>query len=147
MTKDLSASFTLLVTALMVVLPFGCGEAGDTGTGSTALEVTEFNDGECNRIVARALGDAQQCTPEDCACEEIEGAAIDFFGDQPFFDGPCTAAFAAGELNGLVGNAATQPAGPNAGAGKNIANVVCTSVATCDLCASVPPGTCVQCSP
>jgi hypothetical protein len=126
----------LAAAAVMLV---GCGEGGGDETGSLALEQTTA--GQCNSIVATALGSAQEClrvgcTPGDDACDAVTGAFMGFFGDPD-----CAAAFAAAELNGLPGNASFQPAGTPVG-GKHIPDIVCSGVVQCGLCPVAPSGLC-----
>ncbi|MBW1904858.1 MAG: hypothetical protein JRE45_19820 [Deltaproteobacteria bacterium] len=52
-----------------------------------------------------------------------------------FFGAPdCDAAFTAGELEGLPGNASTQPAGPDAGQPKHVQEVICNAIVVCGFC-------------
>ena len=132
----LTGSALLAATAFMIA---GCGEGSGDDIGSLALEQTTA--GQCNQIVATALGAAQECLrvgcePGDGACEEVSGAFSGFFGDDD-----CAAAFAAAELNGLPGNASFQPAGTPVG-GKHIPDVVCSGVVQCGLCPFAPPTLC-----
>ena len=94
-----------------------------------------------------SLGAAQSCwnfgcLPEDLECAEVGAAFLGFFGDPACFE-----AFANGELNGLPENASIQPNGPNAGQGKHMGDVICTSVAQCGFCgAAASVGVCrAQC--
>jgi len=114
----LSGSFTLLVTALMVTLSFGCGEGDETGSQSA-----ELNNGQCNRIVARSLGLAQQCNQSECSvdeCAELQ-AALDEWAPN------CAADFLAGELDGLTGSALGTSDDP-----KHIQEVLCGANEACD---------------
>ncbi|KPK13672.1 MAG: hypothetical protein AMJ62_14740 [Myxococcales bacterium SG8_38] len=93
-------------------------------------------EGECNRIVARALGSGQACynfgcLPTDSECIDVGSALLSFFGNLE-----CAEAYANGELDGLGGNAIVQPAGPNAGGTKHMQEVICTSIAECGFCAA-----------
>ena len=92
----LSGSFTLLVTALMVTLSFGCGEGVETGSQSA-----ELTNGQCNAIVARTLGLSQRCNQSDCSLEECAELQATFDEWVP----NCVADFVAGELDGLTGSA------------------------------------------
>ena len=127
----------LFAAALAITLSFGCGEGIEGETGSQSAELSK---GQCNAIVARALRPAQQCYNVGCdeaACEEAGQAFFDFFGS-PF----CAAAFAAGDLNGLPGNAS---ADPDTGEGKHVGGVICSAVVQCDFCAvAVPSGICAD---
>jgi len=106
-----------------------------TVAGSTPVAQADNATGTCNRIVANAMNTAQACwnfgcVPTDLECAEVGAALLGFFGAPG-----CGEAFANGELEGLPGNAAAQPAGaPDAGAAKHIQEVVCTSVADCGFC-------------
>jgi hypothetical protein len=142
MKKGISTSSALLVTAMMVTLSVGCGDgsAGDTGYIEAAQRQT--TNGTCNAIVATAMGAAQQCFNSGCmpggpACEEVTGALFGFFGNLD-----CATAFANDESNGLAGSASFQPAGPAAGTGKHIADVICAGVVQCGLCPVAPEGVC-----
>jgi hypothetical protein len=93
-------------------------------------------EGECNRIVATAVGSGQACynfgcVPTDSECIDVGSALLSFFGDPE-----CAEAYANGELNGLSGNAIIQPAGPDAGGAKHMQDVICTSIAECGFCAA-----------
>jgi len=121
--------------ALAITLSFGCGEGIEGETGSQSAELTA---GQCNAIVARALRPAQQCYNVGCdeaACEEAGQAFFDFFG-APF----CADAFAAGDLNGLPGNASVDPA---TGETKHVGEVICSAIIQCGFCpVAVPSGVC-----
>ena len=127
MKKCISASSALLVTAMMVTLSFGCGEGIEGDTGSQSAQLTN---GQCNAIVARSLGTAQQCNKFGCGledCIELQDTFNEFFGSG------CGGPLGLGELNGLPGNASTQPGrGPNAGGPKHIAEVICGAIEECD---------------
>jgi len=144
MKKCISASSALLAAAMMITLSSGCGETGDSASGSSGLtaEQSKANSkGTCNSIVARSLGTAQQCNKFDCSsppgeepsaeCIELSDTFVDFF----FSPADCGAALGMGELNGLPGNASTQPGnGPNAGGPKHIAEVICGAIEECGFC-------------
>ena len=102
--------------------------------------------GTCNAIVANAMNTAQQCWRGDCGaaeCLEVADTLFGFFGAQG-----CGDAFAAGELEGLPGNASAQPAGPDEGAPKHIQEVICNAVAVCGFCIpAVQLGICGQLCP
>ena len=90
---------------------------------------------------------AQQCWRGDCGAAECLEVADTLFG---FFDPEedCGAAFAAGELEGLPGNASVQPAGPDETAPKHIQEVICNSVKLCGFCGpAVQLGICGQLCP
>jgi hypothetical protein len=118
---------------MMVTLSFGCGEGIEGETGSQSAQLTV---GQCNAIVARALGTAQQCNQFGCSsdgpeCAEVSATFVEFFFANP----DCGVALGADELNGLPGNASTQPGlGPNAGGPKHIAEVVCGAIEQCGFC-------------
>jgi hypothetical protein len=141
MKKCISASSALLVTAMMVTLSFGCGEGIEGDTGSQSAELTK---GECNAIVARALGSAQECFRSGCdavsdECDDVRGAFGGFFGNED-----CLAAFDAGDLNGLPGNASQDPDTLEA---KHVGEVICSSVLQCGLCPVAPPTVCTDTCP
>ena len=145
MKNHISTSAALLAAAAVMFV--GCGEAGGGDTGSVALEQMQTTNGTCNATVARALRAAQECFKSGCepgraACDDVTAAGAGFFGNPV-----CATAFANGELDGLVGNASIQPAGPNEGAAKRIGVVICTSIAQCGLCPGIPEGTCVESCP
>ena len=120
----LSGSFTLLVTALMVTLSFGCGEGVETGSQSA-----ELTNGQCNAIVARSLGLSQQCNQFGCDADQC-AELTDTFGE---FFGNCGGAFFAGELNGLAGRALGEPGDPGP-----IQEVLCGANEACDpTCAAL----------
>jgi hypothetical protein len=107
---------------------------------ATALFATgaeaQINYGVCNSIVANGMRGAQvcenmSCMPGDAACTDVTDAFVDFL-----MTPGCLAAFAAGELNGLPGNASVQPGGPDAGGVKHIQEVICGAVEDCGLCAA-----------
>lgn len=90
--------------------------------------------GECNAIIATALGSAQACSDMSCEpnqCLDVTNAFVEFVATPG-----CLDAFLAGETNGLAGSASVQPNGPNAGGAKNIQFVVCGALDTCGLCPS-----------
>ena len=94
------------------------------------------SNGTCNKIVATALGTAQECTRMSCEpgsaqCMEITNTFIEFVATEG-----CVAGFQNGELNGLPGNASIQPGGPEAGNTKHISDVICGSIEDCGLCQS-----------
>lgn len=127
----LSGSFVLLATALMVTLAFGCGEGLD---GETNSQSTGLTAGECNSLVANVVGTAQQCNRSSCSvdeCGELLDAFLEFFVIPP---AECAVAAGMDELNGLPGNAFTQPNGPNAGGPKHIQEVICGAAEACGLC-------------
>jgi hypothetical protein len=130
MKKCISASSALFVTAMMVTLSFGCGEGTDGDTGYAGLtQSMETTDGTCNAIVARSLGTAQHCIEFGCSeseCIELSDTFVEFFTTPG-----CAGALTDGELNGLPGNASTQPGGPNAGDPKHIAEVICGAIEAC----------------
>ena len=139
MKKCISASSALLAAAMMVTLSFGCGETGDTDSGYSGLTAEQSkgnSKGTCNSIVARSLGTAQQCNKFGCEqdgleCGELSDTFVEFF----FSPANCGAALGMGELNGLPGNASTQPGrGPNAGGPKHIAEVICGAIEECGTC-------------
>ena len=139
MKKCISASSALLATAMMVTLSFGCGETADSDSGSSGLTAEQSkgnSKGTCNSIVARSLGTAQQCNKFGCEqdgleCAELSDTFVEFF----FSPADCGAALGMGELNGLPGNASTQPGrGPNAGGPKHIAEVICGAIEECGFC-------------
>ena len=129
---------------MMVTLSLGCGETADSDSGSSGLtaEQSKANSkGTCNSIVARSLGTAQQCNKFGCSsppgeepsaeCIELSDTFVEFF----FSPADCGAALGMGELNGLPGNASTQPGnGPNAGGPKHIAEVICGAIEECGFC-------------
>ncbi len=130
MKKYISASSALLAAAMMVTLSFGCGEGIEGETGSQSAELIA---GQCNAIVARVLGTAQHCNKFGCGeneCAELVDAFNEFF----FIPGECGLASGMGELNGLPGNAFTQPGGPIAGNPKHIQEVICGAGEACDAC-------------
>lgn len=93
-------------------------------------------EGQCNSIVATAVGAGQACynfgcVPGDAECIDVGSALLEFFGSPE-----CAEAYANGELDGLAGNAIIQPGGPNAGATKHMQDVICTSIADCGYCAA-----------
>jgi len=138
MKNFVSAGLTLVATTLMVTLSFGCGEGFEGETGSQSAELTK---GECNAIVGTALGTAQECFRSGCGvlsqeCDEVRGAFGAFFGNED-----CFAAFVAGDLNGLPGNASIHP---DTGEGKHLGDVICSSVVQCGLCPAAPPTVCVD---
>ena len=139
MKKCISASSALLATAMMVTLSFGCGETADSDSGSSGLTAEQSkgnSKGTCNSIVARSLGTAQQCNKFGCEedgleCAQLSDTFVEFF----FSPAECGAALGMGELNGLPGNASTQPGrGPNAGGPKHIAEVICGAIEECGFC-------------
>ena len=93
--------------------------------------------GTCNAIVATELGTAQECSrtmscePGTDQCIDITNALMEFVATPG-----CVEAFANGELNGLPGNASTQPGGPKAGDTKRIQRVICGAIKDCFLCPS-----------
>ena len=94
------------------------------------------SNGTCNKIVATALGTAQECTRMSCEpgsakCMDITNTFIEFVATEG-----CIAGFQNGELNGLPGNASIQPGGPKAGDTKHISDVICGSIEDCGLCPS-----------
>jgi hypothetical protein len=141
----LSGSFTLLVTALMVTLAFGCGEGTEGDTGSAELAQMETNDGTCNSIVARSLGTAQECfrsrecEPGSAECNEALGVLGELFGDDY-----CGPAILNDELNGFpTGNPIVMPDGSSLpGEPKHLQAVLCTAILDCGACAALPPGFC-----
>jgi len=132
MKKCISASSALLVTAVMVTLSFGCGETADSDSGYSGLAAEQSkgnSKGTCNSIVARSLGTAQHCIKFGCGeleCTELSATFVEFFTTPG-----CAGALTDGELNGLPGNASTQPGGPNAGDPKHIAEVICGGIEAC----------------
>lgn len=150
MRRIVSASSALLAVAMMVTLSFGCGETGDTDSGYSGLSAEQAkanSKGTCNAIVARALGTAQQCNKFGCSldgpeCGELSATFVEFFVANP----DCGVALGAGELNGLPGNASTQPGrGPNAGGPKHIAEVICGAIEECGFCEdSQDAGICID---
>ena len=139
MKKCISASSALLVTAMMVTLSFGCGETADSDSGYSGLTAEQSkgnSKGTCNSIVARSLGTAQHCNKFGCSspspeCTELSDTFVEFF----FSPADCGGALGDGELNGLPGNASTQPGrGPNAGGPKHIAEVICGAIEECGFC-------------
>jgi len=129
MKKCISASSALLATAMMVTLSFGCGEGIEGETGSQSAQLTK---GQCNAIVARSLGTAQQCNKFGCGLEECIELSDTF---NEFFGSGCGTPLGSGDLNGLPGNASTQPGrGPNAGGPKHIAEVICGAIEECGFC-------------
>jgi hypothetical protein len=143
MKNCISASSALVVTTMMVTLSFGCGEGTDGDTGYAAPAQMQTTDGTCNAIVARVLGTAQQCNKFGCSldeCAELSAAFVEFFVANP----DCGVAVVADELNGLPGNASTQPGGPNAGQAKHIGEVICGAIEQCGLCGpSQDAGICI----
>jgi hypothetical protein len=138
MKRFVSASLTVVATALMVTLSFGCGEGIEGETGSQSAELSK---GQCNAIVARALGTAQECFRSGCGvlsqeCDEVRGVFGAFFGNED-----CFAAFDAGDLNGLPGNASIHP---QTGEAKHVGEVICSSVFQCGLCDVAPPTVCTE---
>ena len=139
MKMCISASSALLATAMMVTLSFGCGEGVEGETGSQSAELSK---GQCNAIIARSLGTAQECFRSGCGvtsqeCDEVRGVFGAFFGNDD-----CAAAFAAGDLNGLPGNASVDS---DTGEGKHVGGVICSAVVQCDFCAvAVPSGICAD---
>ena len=130
MKKCISASSSLLVTAMMVTLSFGCGEGIEGDTGSQSAQLTN---GQCNAIVARVIGTGQQCNQFGCEADGPECAELSLaFGE--FFGSGCGGPLGSGDLNGVPGNASTQPAGPNAGGPKHMAEVVCGAIEVCGFC-------------
>jgi len=128
MKKCISASSALLATAMMVTLSFGCGEGIEGETGSQSAELSK---GQCNALIRRALGTAQECFRSGCdvisqECDEVRGVFGAFFGNEDCFD-----FFGAGDVNGLPENAAVHP---RTGEGKHIGDVICGSVVQCGLC-------------
>ena len=117
---------------MMVTLSFGCGEGIEGETGSQSAELTA---GECNALVASVIGTAQHCNQFGCSadeCGELLDAFLEFFVIPP---AECAVAAGLGELNGLPGNAFTQPDGsPNAGDAKHIQAVICGAAEACGLC-------------
>ena len=90
-------------------------------------------EGQCNSIVAKALGAGQACWDSDCEvdqCNQVGGALLEFFSDPA-----CAEAYANGELDGLPGNAIIQPAGPDATGAKHLQDVICGSIVNCGFCA------------
>ena len=93
--------------------------------------------GTCNAIVATELGTAQECSrtmscaPGTDQCIDITNALMEFVATPG-----CIESFANGELNGLPGNASTQPGGPKAGDTKPIQRVICGAIKDCFLCPS-----------
>jgi hypothetical protein len=135
MKRFVSASLTLVATTLMVTLSFGCGEGIDGETGSQSAELSE---GQCNAIVATNLSAAQRCARGECGveeCTDVGGAFFEFFVNNP----DCADFFAAGDVNGLPGNASIHP---RTGEVKHIGEVICGSVVACGLCQGAPPGVC-----
>ena len=130
MKKCISASSVLLATAMMVTLSFGCGEGIEGDTGSQTAELSK---GQCNAIVAGVIGTAQHCTRFGCSADEC-GELLDAFLEFFITPGECAVAAGDGELNGLPGNAFTQPGGPNAGDPKHIQEVICGAAGACGLC-------------
>lgn len=100
--------------------------------------------GICNSIVAGGMRSAQvcenmSCMPGDEVCMDVTNVFIEFVSEPG-----CLAMFAAGELNGLPGNAAVQPGGPDQGGVKHIQEVICGAVSDCGLCeAALGVGICV----
>jgi len=121
MKKCISASSALLATAMMVTLSFGCGEGieGDTGSQSA-----ELNNGQCNRIVANAIGTSQQCGNQGCSADECVELALVF----EEWAASCVGDFLGGNLNGLAGSAAIQPNGDPG----PIQEVICRASFSCD---------------
>jgi len=112
--------FSIAFVALAAVAVSASGAHADNAAGS------------CNRIVANALNAAQACFNFECGAQECAEVTAGLFG---FFSAPaCAEGFTNGELEGLTNSAAIQPDGPNAGAAKHLADVVCTAVADCGLC-------------
>ena len=139
MKKCMSASSAFLVTAMMVTLSLGCGETGDSESGSSGLTAEQSkgnSKGTCNSIVARSLGTAQQCNKFGCEEDGLECAELsETFAEFFFSPAECGAALGMGELNGLPGNASTQPGnGPTAGGAKHIAEVICGAIEECGFC-------------
>ena len=92
--------------------------------------------GVCNAIVATDLGAAQMCQrlsciPGDAQCMDVTNAFIEFATTPG-----CLQAFANGELKGVAGPASIQPDGPDAGAQKHVADVICEALEDCGLCPS-----------
>jgi hypothetical protein len=119
---------TLILSILVVVIAATTALISEADADNTG--------GVCNAIVATDLGAAQacenmSCMPGDDVCVDITNALIEFVTTPG-----CLGAFQNGELNGLPGNASTQPAGPNAGDTKHIQDVVCGAVEDCGLCPS-----------
>lgn len=138
MKRFVSASLTLVATTLMVTLSFGCGEGVEGETGSQSAELSK---GQCNAIVARSLGTAQECFRSGCGlssqeCDEVRGVFGAFFGN-----GDCLTAFNDGDLNGLPGNASIHP---RTGEAKHVGEVICSSVLQCGLCPGAPPTVCTE---
>ena len=120
MKRFVSTSLTVVATALMVTLSFGCGEGVEGETGSQSAEL---NNGQCNRIVAGSLGLSQQCNQFGCSldeCAELVATFDEFFSS-------CGDAFFAGELNGLTGSALGTPGDPGP-----IQEVLCGANEACD---------------
>ena len=132
MKTFISTRPALFAAALVITLSFGCGDATEGEAGSSTL--AQATAGECNAIVANSLRTAQECQRISCEpgsdqCIEALDTLMEFV-----LTPGCFEAFGNEDLNGLPGNAATQPAGPNAGAAKHIAVVVCGAVEDCELC-------------
>ena len=136
---SVSGRLPLLVTALAALLCFGCGEGVQDETGSATLgQLEETSPGDCNSTVAVAMQAAQICARSGCSfgsneCADVQAAFLGFFTDPV-----CAAAFDAGELEGLPGNASLDAEGQL----KHVGDVICSSVVQCGLCGAGPPGVC-----
>jgi hypothetical protein len=92
--------------------------------------------GICNSIVASGMRPAQacenmSCMPGDEVCMDVTNVFVEFVTTPG-----CLDSFANGELNGLPGNAAVQPGGPDTGGVKHIQEIICGAVSDCGLCPS-----------
>ena len=144
MKRFVSASLTVVATAMMVTLSFGCGEGIEGDTGSAELAQRQTTDGTCNSIAAGALRTAQKCfrsgecepgTPE---CNEARIILGEFFGNQV-----CAAAAFNDELNGLPsGNPVDNDANSRPGGLKHIGIVICSAILDCGACPDLPQGFC-----
>lgn len=95
----------------------------------------------CNNILADGLGTAQQIVVQEqlALCEDFTLLFFEFG-----LEG-CFGLFAAGELNGVGGQASIQPGGPDEGEVKNLGDQICGAVAACGLCEqAVMAGVCGQ---
>jgi hypothetical protein len=146
MKTFISTRPALFAAALVITLSFGCGDATEGEAGSSTL--AQATAGECNEIVATSMRTAQECQriscePESAQCDEAFNALLEFVSTPG-----CLEALGNEDLNGLPGNAAIQPAGPNLGAAKHIGVVVCEAVEDCDLCeAALSFGICTETCP